>query len=260
MEVQLGDPSQVGHGDLIATGHAGQVDCRHDGIAHRRGPATDAGHLNRDGERDAGSVGIAIYGDPGIGACRRKGRGRARQGEQDGVHGQAGGKGTDQGIGDGFVASDSGRQHQGGNGDVVAVALRGNDGRAEARWNIGIVVQNSDDDSTGRDGAVAAAAGGEGDGDRRIARVGIIGGGDGDRLGTAPVRDGEDLFRSEGHGVAGGGDRGCHGHVRGGGGVEHHRIGRRFALRYGEGRGGKGHPGRGRLCGQSEAGIGDTRC
>ena len=114
-------------------------DCRHDGIAHLRGTATDAGILDRDGKDETGGVGITVSDCPGVRGLCQIGGGRAGQEVCGGVHGQAAGKGvTRQGIDQPAVAADGSRQPQRWDGGLCGVEQVTHRGHAEARDAPGI--------------------------------------------------------------------------------------------------------------------------
>ena len=240
VEDQLGDPAQLGRGDVLAVGHA--VDCRHDGCADFRGPATDVGPQDGEGEDEVGGVGIAVGSGPGVGPHWRKSNRRTDQGARGGVNGQADGKGTGQAVDQRAIAAAGFRQRQrrdGGAGEVDHVPHRG-------RTEIGDAPRVDDGDGHlrgGHDGAIAAD--GMGDGVGVVCDVHISGGANGDGPGGVPVGGAEGQGTGDSDVAGGVADGRRDGDVAGRLGGQDDGIGDRIVLIHGEGGWGNGDAGDG---------------
>ena len=247
---QGGQRPQFGRGDGCAGGgRAGPQPRPHlsdNLIAHCRGTATDAGCLDRDSEDEAGGVGIAVGGRPGVGSRERKGGGRAGQGARGGVNGQAAGKDTRQGIdqpllkarGRPVIAAGGFWQHLLSDGGADGVDQVTHRGRAEARDAPGV---GDGDGHPGGGGDSAVAADGMSDGGGGIEVVIVSDGHDGDGLNGVPGRGAKG--QSGGAACQGGGKGRRHRDIAGGGVIQRDGVDGHAAFLHGEGRGADRDPG-----------------
>ena len=247
---QFGDAAQMGRGDVPARGHPG---CRHQGLAHHRRAAADAG-LHLQGECEAGGPIHAVGGDPGVDRLRCHDCRRAGQCQRAGVQGQPGGQGGPQGVGRTATAAGGRRQDQGRHRGVGEIRLRRHGCDEPQRAEGGGVGHRHHDGAKAGDAPVAAD--GMADGGGVVREIVILPDADEDRLGAIPVCSGEAQHRGGDIAVVRGDGRRHH-DIAGGGRVQPHGIPGRAALGHGEGVGRETHAGVGLGNGQDQSRVGE---